>query len=141
MTPPHVRAHAETTGSATRPPRPLRRPLIVDVDRDAASLTDEPQWTLGNRNSKTVAVTDRLRVTLTALRAGAELASPDLRDTLVVHVLRGEVRLTADGLAVELRPGQLGTIEDPAGWRLRADSEALVLLTTGLPEERSSADT
>ncbi len=140
MTTGHVPARSATTGSSTRPSRPLRRPMIVDIDRDAASLTDEPQWASGNRNSRTVAVTDRLRVTLTALKAGAELASADLRDTLVVHVLRGQVRLTADQMDVELWPGQLGTVEDPAAWSVHADSDALVLLTAGQPDGSARSD-
>jgi hypothetical protein len=33
---------------------------------------------------------------------------------------------------IPLGPGQLTTVEEPGGWRARAETDALVLLTAGL---------
>jgi hypothetical protein len=33
---------------------------------------------------------------------------------------------------IPLGPGQLATVEEPGGWRARAETDALVLLTAGL---------
>jgi quercetin dioxygenase-like cupin family protein len=121
-----------TSGSDTRPPRPLRRPVLVDVGEEASTLLDEPEWTDGDRNSRTLATTDRLRIMLTALRTGAELSSEESNDTLAVQALRGELALRVDGVDLELRPGQLATVEEPREWRVRATSDALLLLTVGL---------
>jgi quercetin dioxygenase-like cupin family protein len=121
-----------TSGSDTRPARPLRRPLIVDIGQEAATLFDEPEWRSGDRNSRTVATSDRLRVTLTALRTGATLGSEESNDTLAVQVLRGRLELQVDGNDVELGDGQLATVEDPRDWRLRAATDALVMITVGV---------
>ncbi len=121
-----------TSGSDTRPARPLRRPLVVDVADEAATLFDEPEWRDGDRNSRTIATSDRLRITLTALRSGAELGSEESNDTLSVHALRGRLELAVDGDDVELREGQLATVEEPRDWRLRATTDALVMITVGL---------
>jgi quercetin dioxygenase-like cupin family protein len=121
-----------TSGSDTRPPRPLRRPVLVDVGDEAVTLLEEPEWTSGDRNSRTLATSDRLRIVLTALRAGAELGNEESNDTLAVQTLRGGLQLTVDGMDLELRAGQLATVEEPREWRLRATSDALLLLTVGL---------
>jgi quercetin dioxygenase-like cupin family protein len=131
-------ARPVTSGSETRPPRPLRRPLVVDLAQEAASLFDEPEWQAGDRNSRTVATSDRLRITVTALRAGAELGSEESDDTLAVQVLRGRVELSVDGDNVELSEGRLAAIEEPRDWRLRAYDDALILLTVGLASRSSS---
>lgn len=121
-----------TSGSDTRPSRPLRRPLIVDLASEAATLFEEPEWRSGDRNSRTVATSDRLRIMLTALRGGAELGSEGSNDTLAVQTLRGRLELDIDGNEVELGEGQLATVEEPRDWRLRAMTDALVLITVGL---------
>jgi quercetin dioxygenase-like cupin family protein len=131
-TPESTPAKPVTSGSDTRAARPLRRPLIVDVSNEAASLLEEPEWRSGDRNSRTVATSDRLRITLTALREGAELGSDESNDTLAVQVLRGTLQLSIDGADVELAEGRLATVEEPRDWRLRAMSDALVLITVGL---------
>jgi hypothetical protein len=123
---------AVTTGTDTRPPRPIRDPVLVDLEREAASLLDEPEWADRDRNSRTVATTDRMRLTLTALRAGAELGNRESDDTLAVQALRGDVRVTIDGVDVDLHAWQLATIENPSDWTLRATSDAVILLTVAL---------
>jgi quercetin dioxygenase-like cupin family protein len=127
-------ARIVTSGGDTRPPRAIRRPLVVNVADQASALMSEPEWRTGDRNSITVATTDRLRVTLTALQSGAELGSEATDDTIVVQTLRGQVRLAVDGMDLTLGPGQLTTIEDPGPWRLVAETEALLLVTAAHPE-------
>jgi quercetin dioxygenase-like cupin family protein len=121
-----------TTGSDTRPARPLLRPVLVDLEREAATLLAEPEWADRDRNSRTVATTDRMRIVLTALRAGAELGSSDTNDTLAIHALRGQILLRIDDADVELRAGRLATVEGPREWTVRATTDALVLLTVAL---------
>ena len=132
-------ARSVTTGTGTRPPRPLLRPVLIDLEREAATLYGEPEWAERDRNSRTVATTDRMRIVLTALRAGAELGSAETDHTLAVQALRGDLRLTVDGADVDLRPGQLATVEEPRDWAIRATSDALLLLTVALADEPSPA--
>lgn len=133
-----VRHDDVTHGSATRPARPLRRPVLVDLVQTAQSLFDEPEWADGDRNSRTVATTNRMRVTLTALRAGAELGSRELTDTMSIEVLRGDLTLRLHGDAVDLHAGQLTTIEEPNGWSLAAQADSVLLLTVALDSEPGS---
>jgi hypothetical protein len=53
-------ARSVTTGGDSRPPRAIRRPLVVNVADQASELMSEPEWQTGDRNSITVATTDRL---------------------------------------------------------------------------------
>jgi quercetin dioxygenase-like cupin family protein len=124
-----------TSGGDSRPPRAIRRPLIVNVADAATSLMSEPEWQTGDRNSITVATTDRLRVTLTALHPGAEIGSEEVDDTIVVQAMRGQVRMSVGGMDIPLGPGQLATIEEPGSWRIAAETESLLLLTAALPDD------
>jgi quercetin dioxygenase-like cupin family protein len=128
------RARPVTSGSDSRPARPLLRPVLVDLEREVASLLEEPEWADRDRNSRTVATTDRMRIVVTALRAGAELGSRDFDDTLAVQALHGALRLTIDGAETDLQTGQLATVEEPGEWGMRATSDAVVLLTVALGE-------
>jgi quercetin dioxygenase-like cupin family protein len=127
-------ARVVTTGGDARPPRAIRRPLVVHVADQASALMSEPEWHTGDRNSITVATTDRVRVTLTALHRGAEIGSETTDDTIVIQALRGQVRMAVDGMDLTLGPGQLTTIEDPRSWQIVAETEALLLVTAAHPE-------
>jgi quercetin dioxygenase-like cupin family protein len=115
----------------------LLRPVLIDLESEALMLYGEPEWAERDRNSRTVATTDRMRIVLTALRAGAELGSVETDDTLAVQALRGDLRLTVDGAEVDLHPGQLATVEEPRDWAIRATSDALLLLTVALADDPS----
>ena len=123
---------AVTSGSDTRPPRPLLRPVRIDLDDEAQSLRAEPEWQTTDRNSRTVATTDRMRIVLTALRRGAEIGNAAVDDTLAIQVLDGRVTAEVDGVAVNLDPRGLTTIEGPSSWRVRAEADSLILLTSAM---------
>jgi quercetin dioxygenase-like cupin family protein len=127
-------ARSVTTGGDTRPPRAIRRPLVIHVADQASALMSEPEWQTGDRNSITIATTDRVRVTLTALHPGAAIGSDTTDDTIVVQTLRGQVRMDVDGMDLSLGPGQLTTIEDPGSWQIVAQTEALLLVTAAHPD-------
>ena len=118
-----------TSGSDSRPSRDLTEPLVLDVAAEAQTLFDEREWGERDRNSRTISSTPQMRVTLTALRGGAELGSEGSDDTLAVHVLRGSVELEFAGRTETLGEGQLATVPEPGRWRVRAAGDALLLLT------------
>jgi quercetin dioxygenase-like cupin family protein len=128
-----------TTGGDTRPPRAIRRPLVVNVADQASAVMTEPEWQTGDRNSITIATTDRVRVTLTALHRGAGIGSEATDDTIVVQTLRGQVQIAVDGMDLALGPGQLTTIEDPGPWRIVAEIDALLLVTAAHPDGLAGA--
>jgi quercetin dioxygenase-like cupin family protein len=121
-----------TSGSDTREPRPLLRPVVVDLADAAASLTTEPEWQRGDRNSRTIATSDRMRIVLTALRAGATMGSSDMNDTLAIQVIEGGLAVRIDGGDADLGPGHLATVEAPREWEVEATDDSLLLLTVAL---------
>ncbi len=131
---------ALTSGTQVRPPRDLAEPVVIDLAGEAATLFDEPQWSQGDRNSRTVSTTERMRVTLTALRSGAELGNEGTDDTLAVQVQRGRVSLDVNGQSTELGQGQLAIVAQPGGWRLTAAEDALLLLTVALDRSPTATD-
>jgi quercetin dioxygenase-like cupin family protein len=122
-----------TSGGSDRPARTLR-PVALDLRREADALFDEPEWLDGDRNSRTLTATDRLRVTLTALRRGAELGPAETDDVLTIQVLRGALELDVDGAQISLDDGQLASIDHPTAWRARATSDSILLLTVALAD-------
>ncbi len=130
---------AVTTGSDTRPPRPLLRPVRVDLVEEGRSLRAEPEWQTGDRNARTVATTDRMRVVLICLRRGAEFGN-DVDDTLAIQVLDGRVTAEVDDMTVDLDPGGLTTIEGPLSWRVRAEADSLILLTSAVASAAEPRD-
>lgn len=126
------RDDAITSGSDTRPSRDLAEPLVLDLAEEAGTLFDEPEWGDRDRNSRTIATSQQMRITLTALRSGAELGNEGTNDTLAVQLLRGSATLDVDGMQTELRQGQLASVAQPGTWRLAATSDALLLLTVAL---------
>ena len=131
---------AQTSGTQVRPPRDLAEPVVIDLGSEASTLFDEPQWAQGDRNSRTVSTTERMRVTLIALRSGAELGNEGTDDTLAVHVQRGRVSLDVNGQSTELGQGQLAIVAQPGGWRLTAAEDALLLLTVALDRSPTATD-
>jgi hypothetical protein len=106
---------------------------IADIEQAARDLMAEPEWAQGDRHSRAVISTDRLRVVLTALRAGAELGSRETDDTIVVQAVRGELRIRVQGSGdTTLRAGQLAAFAQPCDWQVRAATDSLVLLTSAL---------
>jgi hypothetical protein len=115
----------ETSPSPQRPAQHLRLPLLTfDLMAELAQLQQEESWRRGDRNAKTLVKESGLRVTMTALKAGAKLDQHETDGPLTIHALRGKLRLAVGGQPVELTPGHLlalDALEDSAflltiGW-------------------------
>jgi quercetin dioxygenase-like cupin family protein len=121
-----------TTGSDTRPARTLdRRVAAFELDAEARSLTEEPEWTDGDRNTRTLLASDGMRVALTALRAGASLGDERTNDSLTLHVLRGRLRVD-EAAGADLGAGSVIALAEPSGWKATAVEDSVVLVTTAL---------
>ncbi|HEY3524293.1 MAG TPA: hypothetical protein VGK63_11380 [Candidatus Limnocylindrales bacterium] len=124
-------ARSTTSGSDTRPARMIDRAMgIVDLEVEAASLLGEPEWTEGDRNTRTLLVADGLRIALVALRGGASIGDDSTDDTLALEVVRGRIEVEGEIEPRDLRPRELLVLERPRSWRVRALEESLILLTT-----------
>jgi hypothetical protein len=108
------------------------RTAIVDLGSEATDLFQEPVGGRRDRLSRTVVSSNRMRITLTSLEAGAELGSEGNDDTLAVQLLRGAARLEVAAGTDDLRAGQLAALADPGPWRLQATEDSLLLITVAL---------
>lgn len=83
-------------------------PTMTDLD-DLASLVDvQPSSTV----SRTVLTAEGVRVVLFAFDAGEQLTEHTAAMPVLLQVLEGHLRITADGRTIDLRPGgiiHLGT--------------------------------
>jgi quercetin dioxygenase-like cupin family protein len=104
---------------------------LVDVGAEGVALLTEPEWTAGDRNSRTVFKADSLRIVLTALRAGARLTNVDPDEALAIQPLQGEVAVTVGAQEIAVRSGQIVCVSDGEPWEIRAISESLLVLAVG----------
>lgn len=122
-----------TSGSDTRPARMLERALdVVDIEVEAASLLGEPEWTEGDRNTRTLVATDQIRIALVALRGGASIGDDSTNDSLVLQVLRGRLQAEGEFDPRDIIAGEILVLERPQAWRVRALEDSIVVLTTAL---------
>jgi quercetin dioxygenase-like cupin family protein len=122
-----------TSGSSTRPARTLERSLdVIDLEVEAAALLGEPEWTDGDRNTRTLVATDSTRIALVALRGGASIGDDATDDSLALHVLRGRLQAEGEFDPRDLVAGEILVLDRPEGWRVRALEPSLIVLTTSL---------
>jgi len=132
------RIRTTTSGSDTRPARTLDRAIgVVDLDAETAKLLAEPEWTGGDRNTRTLLAEDRLRIALVALRRGAALGDDSTNDTLALQVIRGRVRVESEAEPRDVTAGELLALQKPQSWRVVAVDESLILLTSALGSTRA----
>jgi quercetin dioxygenase-like cupin family protein len=126
--------HERTTGTdeANRESRSMRPALeVLDIGTEGVGLLAEPQWSDGDRNSKTLLRTESLRVLLTALRAGATMENDDPDEAVAIHGLQGTFAVGIDAEEVNVATGQLVCLAGGDPWRLTAISDTLFLLVIG----------
>ena len=127
-----------TTGTDTRPARPIHRPLLAfDLAGEIEQLAAEPAWAEHGRTSKTLAKMPSFRVVLTMIRAGGSIGDDDVYAPLSVQVLGGEVRVAHAGEPIEVGAGGLAWLEAGPDWRVTAVEDAALLLSISWPPERS----
>jgi quercetin dioxygenase-like cupin family protein len=130
--PPDRSTDTSGTEHAGRPPRTLRPALdVLDLGAEGVAVLTEPQWSGGDRNSKTLLKTESLRVVLSALRAGAVIENDDPDEAAAIHALQGTITLRVDAEEVPVQKGQLVVLAGGDPWRLSAASDSLFLLVFG----------
>lgn len=104
--------------------------LYFDLDHEIESVRDSHS---AARTARTLVKDGPLRVTLTVMRAGGEIAEHAAEGPITIHVLRGSIILVLGGTEVEVRSG--GLVAAPARERhaVRATEDAAFLLTVVMP--------
>jgi quercetin dioxygenase-like cupin family protein len=111
---------------------------ILDIGAEGVGLLAEPEWTGGDRNSRTLFKADTLRIVLTALRAGAVMQNEDPDETVAIQPLQGEVAVRVGSQAIPVRSGALVCVGEGQPWEVRASADSLFLLTVSRPPEPAS---
>ncbi|MFD1470266.1 cupin domain-containing protein [Hymenobacter caeli] len=114
--------------------RPLNAPLLVlDLPQAQAQIKQESAWHRSDRNALTLLQADGLRLVLIALHAGAEMKTHAAPGIISVQVLEGHLGFQAEGQTVELKPGQLLTLQANLPYSVAARQESVFLLTMANP--------
>jgi quercetin dioxygenase-like cupin family protein len=124
-TPPVRLNHREAeAGHRESPEERLALPLAVfDILAEAEQLQREPAWTDGDRNAKTLVKKPDLRKVLMVMKAGARLEEHFAPGSITIYTLSGRLRVAVGNQGVELKPGQMLSLDGGH----RHDLEALEL--------------
>ncbi len=110
--------------------RQLDAPLLTfEISTLLAQLQAEPTWQRESHNAMTLTKSRGLRVVLVALHGGTTLPPHHIDGPLSMHVVDGELEVTADSRALMLRAGQLLTLQSGIRHAVQAVTEAAFLLT------------
>jgi quercetin dioxygenase-like cupin family protein len=112
---------------------------ILDIGAAGVDLLGEPEWTGGDRNSRTLFKADTLRIVLTALRAGATMRNEDPDEAVAIQPLQGEVAVRVGSQEIAARSGELVCVGEGQPWEVRASADSLFLLTVGRPPNPAEA--
>ena len=103
--------------------------VSIDLPKFMEQIKTEPAWLNGPRNAITVFKSDRMRLVLIALHAGAEMPTHTADGTISVQVLEGSLRFGTEEETVQLTQGQLVTLYERIPHSVLALEECLFLLT------------
>ena len=104
---------------------------LVDIGAEGVALLTEPQWTDGDRNSRTLFKADTLRIVLTALRAGAVMQNADPDESVGIQPVQGEIAVRVGSQEIPARSGELVCVGRGEPWEVRASADSLFLLAVG----------
>lgn len=122
------------TRGAARAPEPTEGPwLAFGLDAEIEQLQEEPYWQSGH-NSKTIVHFPDLRMVVTAMQANTTIHEHRTAGRLAVQILRGHVRMHADGKEFDLPAGRMLVIDQAIPYDLNAIENSSVLLTIAWPD-------
>ncbi len=128
--PPNGR-RAETSGSDVREARPLAETvgsfdledLLADIDGEL-----EDGETKGDRSSRTLVHRDGLRIVLTRLRDGVELADHASDQDVAIIGVDGTGELAADGKTEKVGRRRMITVAGGTDWTLRGRGDLVAVM-------------
>ena len=124
-----------TSGTAQRAAHPLSgQGLLFKLGDEVQSLRADLGRATGGRAAKTLAKSDRLRVTLVLLQGGVTLDPQASAGGSSLHVLEGRLRVQADSRVLEARPGDLVVLGENLRQPIQAEEDAAFLVTVAWPE-------
>jgi len=101
----------------------------LDLGAVVDSLFASPEWQREERSSASIVQTPRLRVVVTALHRGATMHNDDPDEAVTIQGICGETVLSVNSDGAVIGEGSLLGVPSGVPWRLRATTDAVVLLT------------
>jgi quercetin dioxygenase-like cupin family protein len=124
-----------TSGTAQRAAHPLSgQGLHFNLGDEVRGLRADLGRATGGRAAKTLAKSDRLRVTLVLLQGGVTLDPQASAGGASLQVLEGRLRVQADTRVLEARPGDLVVLGENLRQPITAEEDAAFLVTVAWPE-------
>lgn len=103
--------------------------LTIDLPTLVQQIKSGEGWGKGERNAMPLFKTERMRVVLMALHAGATLSSHRADGPITVQVLEGRIRFSAESQTVTLTQGHMLTLQAGLPHAVEAPEESVFLLT------------
>ena len=107
--------------------------MLAAVHLDEAIDRLDPTDAAAGRRADTLLKTDRLRLVLVTMRAGALLDEHEAPGPIALHGLRGELDLLVADETHPLLPGTVLALEPGVRHAVRAATSGAFLLTIGWP--------
>lgn len=115
-----------------RTPRPLMGPMLTfDLEAEKASLRSEPIWSSHGHNARTLLKHSEFRLVLIALRAGKHAGERETGERVALQLLSGRARLQVPTEQLELRAGQLVSLDRHINFGIEAVEDCDLLLWLG----------
>jgi quercetin dioxygenase-like cupin family protein len=129
-----VQSQRGSTRGAARAVEPTDGPwLAFGLDAEIERLQEEPYWQSG-RNSKTIVHYPDFRMVVTAIQANTTIHEHRTAGRLAVQILRGHVRMHANGKEFDLPAGRILVVDQAIPYDLNAIEDSSVLLTIAWPD-------
>jgi quercetin dioxygenase-like cupin family protein len=120
----------KTADSPRRSNRPLVGPVLsFDLVQELTMLQQEGSWQRGDRNARTLVQEPGLRIVLTVLKAGARIREHQTDRPVVIHTLKGYIRVESPDETIDLLVGRLMTLQPGVPHDLEAMEFSAFLLT------------
>lgn len=123
-----------TTGSEQRPARRLgSASFMFQLSEEFRSLKEEPAWSAGDRNARTLVHEEGLRVMLLALKVGARLEEHQTRSWVSIAVQHGSVRVGLPDETLVAHAGNVIVLRHGVPHSVEAVEESGLVLTFTAP--------
>jgi quercetin dioxygenase-like cupin family protein len=103
--------------------------MLGKLDLDTEIVRYPPSDGASGRRAETLIKTDRLRVVLITMRAGASLQKHVAHGPITIQALRGRFVITVAGEESTLATGELMVLEGATPHAVRAEQDGAFLLT------------
>lgn len=120
----------ESTHNRPEGDRLIDAPVIIaDLPTYIKQLKQEKAWDKNDRNAITLLKNEKMRVVLVAMHKKAIMQTEKPEHIFSLQVLKGRVRLSANGNLYEAEEEQIISLHDKMSYEIKALSKTIFLLT------------